>query len=80
MVAKRAGGEPYTVHLTIQRTLEVPVELSDSCESAIASAVLLVHATDAPEEHYWSLVAEKSDPSFHVVKADAFPTRERPQE
>ena len=73
IAAKRAGGEPYTVALTIQRTLEVPVALANSVESAIASATLLAHTTEHPEDHYWTLVSADDPQQFHVVAADAWP-------
>jgi hypothetical protein len=71
----RNGGAPYTVTLTIQRTLVVPIELASDVETAIASAVLLVHATDEPERRYQTSPDADTGKGFRVVYADAYNER-----
>jgi hypothetical protein len=77
------SGEPYTVTLTIRRTLVVDVPKADSVEAAVAAAVLMINSWNFPECHYPTSPDEGTGKCFVLTHADAYQTprkKEAPQD
>jgi hypothetical protein len=69
------SGAPYTVALTVQRTLVVEVAEADSVEAAVASAVLKVRAWKFPETMFPTL--RQGDALYEITYMDGI-RREAP--